>query len=230
MHCCIRSRSGYREGCTGRGRSLPDLAGHLWHEAPGDSPCHCRCHRGSFRRDCFGRIIGYRTADPLYGQGGAARRGEFPLLCGPRPWRCGRVVAAGRRPSQLHHASADRSGGGHHAVEHPVHAVHLEDRACARSGLHCRPQAGRVESALGGGPDRDHGHGHSRAWRSGWRRKSHSRTRGERGEGADRARRHQGRCLRRRNHNGLAHHAARRCDIEARPLRAGWKEPGHRIR
>ena len=37
-------------------------------------------------------------------------------------------------PVQRDHARADRPGGRDHAVEHAVHAVHLENRAGARGG------------------------------------------------------------------------------------------------
>ena len=33
------------------------------------------------------RVHRYRPADPLHVEGGAARRGEFPLLCRPRAGR-----------------------------------------------------------------------------------------------------------------------------------------------
>ena len=45
-------------------------------------------------------------------------------------------------------ADAGRPGGGHHAVERAVHALHLEDRAGAGRGLHRRAQARRVVAAV----------------------------------------------------------------------------------
>ena len=69
---------------------------------------------------------------------------ELPLLrrsCAGRPRR---PQPADRRALELHHPRADRSGRHHHAVEHAVHAVDLEDRAGAGGGLHGRAQAGRV--------------------------------------------------------------------------------------
>ena len=46
-----------------------------------------RRDRGARRRDRARRVGRYRPADPLYVEGGRARRGEFPLLCGPRAER-----------------------------------------------------------------------------------------------------------------------------------------------
>ena len=89
----------------------------------------------------------YRPADPLHVEGGAARRGELPLLCRPRAGRARRPVAADRHASQLHHPPADRPRRHHHALEHAVHAVDLEDRAGTRGRLHRGAQAGRMEPA-----------------------------------------------------------------------------------
>ena len=73
---------------------------------------------------------------------------EFPLLRRPRARRRRRPLDAGRRSPQLFAAPADRPRRRHHAVEHAVHAVDVEDRARARRGLHGRPQARRMEPAF----------------------------------------------------------------------------------
>ena len=107
-----------------------------------------------------------------------------------------------RDAPELHAAPADRPGRRHHAVEHAVHAVDLEDRAGAGGRLHGRAQAGGVVA----------GHGR-RCWRRSAlkqaglpRRRAQHRARHRRGgrQGADRASRHQGDRLRRRELDRLA--------------------------
>ena len=94
-----------------------------------------------------------------------------------------RPLDARYRPSQLFDPPADRSRGHHHALEHAVHAVDLEDRSRPRGRLHDRPQAGRVVAPLGHHPRRHHGRGDPQPWRPGRRRQPRPWL----GEGAGRA-------------------------------------------
>ena len=57
--------------------------------------------------------------------------------------------------------AADRAGGDDHALEHAVHAVHVENRASPGRRLHGGPQAGGVEPADGDAAGRDHDGGRS---------------------------------------------------------------------
>ena len=172
------------------------------------------------------RVDRYRPADPLHVEGGRARRGEFPLLRRPRAGRERRPVAADRHASQLHDPPADRSRGRDHALEHAVHAVHLEDRARARGRLHGGAQAGRVEPAHRDVALRDLPRSRTATGRAqhGARLRRGCRPR------ADRASRHQGGRLRRRERDRLRHHGAGRRDAEACAFRARRQEPGHRVR
>ena len=60
-----------------------------------------------------------------------------------------RMASRSRAEDHLnyHLAPADRPRRHHHAVEHAVHALDLEDRAGAGGGLHGRPQAGGMVAA-----------------------------------------------------------------------------------
>ena len=133
-------------------------------QAPRHPACDRRRDRGARRRDRARREFRHRPADPLHGEGGVARRREFPLL---RRSRARRAATACSMPDTDHFnylaAAADRPGRRHHAVEHAVHAVDLEDRAGARGRLHGRAQAGRMEPAVRRHPDGNHGRGNPRA-------------------------------------------------------------------
>ena len=143
-----RRRRRDRPRRQGRHQSVPHrLVAHHRRRAAQAAAQNRRRDRGARRRDRARRMHRYRPADPLHVEGGAARRGELPLLCGSRAGRDRRPVAADRHASELHDPPADRPRGRHHAVEYAVHAVHLEDRARARGRLHRGAQAGRVEPA-----------------------------------------------------------------------------------
>ncbi len=131
----------------------------------------------------------------------------------------------GAGPGQHHDARADRPGRRHHAVEHAVHAVDLEDRAGARRRLHDRPQAGRVVAADGAAAGRDRRGGRPAEGRVEPRQRF---WRGRR-QGADRTSRHQGDRLRRRKPHRLDDHEAGRRHAEARAFRARRQEPGDRL-
>ena len=132
-----------RQGCD---ESVPHrLVAHHRRRAPQAPAQNRRRDRGARRRDRARRVDRYRAADPLHVEGGRARRGELPLLCGPRAGRERRPVAADRHAFELHDPPADRPRGRHHALEYAVHALDLEDRARARGRLHGRAQARRVE-------------------------------------------------------------------------------------
>ncbi len=99
------------------------------------------------------------TGQPIRYMEKAALQGrrELPLLRRPRARRRRRPLAARHRSPQLHHPPAHRPRRHHHAVEHAVHALHLEDRSRAGGGLHGGAQAGRMEPAHGHLAHRDHG-------------------------------------------------------------------------
>ena len=88
------------------------------------------------RRDRCGRVRRHRPADPVHERGRDPRRRELPVLRRSRA-RC--RATGGRCPTSTTsttRASRHRPGRCDHAVEHAVHAVHLEDRPGARGGVH----------------------------------------------------------------------------------------------
>ena len=101
--------------------------------------------RGARRGDRAARVARHRPADPVHVGRRETRRRELPLLRGQGARGRARSFAARARARELHPATTDRSRRGDHAVEHAVHAVHVEDRARARGRMHGRAQAGRVE-------------------------------------------------------------------------------------
>ena len=106
-----------------------------------------RRDRGARRRD---RVVECSIpASRIRYMSKAALRGaeNFRFFADRAPGAHDGLVAADRDAPQLHDAPADRPRGRHHAVEHAVHAVDLEDRAGARGRLHRRAQARRVEPA-----------------------------------------------------------------------------------
>ena len=121
---------------------------------------------------------------------------------------------------------ADRPGRRHHAVEHAVHAVDLEDRAGAGGRLHRRAQAGGMVAG-DGRPAGETGEAGRRARRRAQHRARHRR---RSRQGADRTSRHQGDRLRRRKLDRLGDHGAGRADAEARAFRTRRQEPGDRVR
>ena len=75
-----------------------------------------------------------------------------PRISGTSPIRCSGARRAAPEVADIderHDARADWPGRGHHPVEHALHAVHVEDRARARRGLHRRTQTGRSLPADG---------------------------------------------------------------------------------
>ena len=142
-----RHRRRYRRAAAAAARSgFPCVAGLERRQAP--RPC------------CMPSPIASRRAPTKSRCSNAGTRARRTASC--RRQRCAaprtsassrtaparRAMASGcRREStgQLHDAVSDRAGRRHHAVEHALHAVDLEDRAGARGGLHGRAQAGRVE-------------------------------------------------------------------------------------
>ena len=97
-------------------------------------------------------------------------------------------------------------------------------------GLHGRAQAGRMEPAQRRHPHRDHGCGNPPCRRPGGRRQSRARPRRDRRQEPDRASRHQGHRLRRRDDDGLAIMRQGAATLEARAFRARRQEPRHRVR
>ena len=89
------------------------------------------------------------TGQPIRYMAKAALRGaeNFRFFADRAPGAGDGLSLPDTRPPQLHDAPAHRPGRHHHAVEHAVHAVDLEDRAGAGGRLHGRAQAGRVEPA-----------------------------------------------------------------------------------
>ena len=109
-----------------------------------------RRHRGPRRRHRGARMHRHRPGPPLHGQGRDPRGGEFPLL--RRQMRRGPRRPQHAERGALEHLDpgADRPGRRDHAVEHAVHAVDLEDRACAGRRLHGGAQAGGMVAGDGG--------------------------------------------------------------------------------
>ena len=66
-----------------------------------------------------------------------------------------RPVVADCRSCELHDSRSNRSSRGHYAMEHPVHAQHVEDCAGTRRWLQRRAQACRVEPVHGAPVGRD---------------------------------------------------------------------------
>ncbi len=145
-----RRRSGRRSGCNGCGARVPQVARRA-RQRPSHSLAQDRGRdRGARRGDRAARVARHGPAHPLHGDGRETRRRELSLLRRQGARGRARLVAAGARARQLHDAPAARPRRGHHAVEHAVHAVDVEDRAGARGRLHGRAQARRMEP--------DHGH------------------------------------------------------------------------
>ena len=121
---------------------------------------------------------------------------------------------------------SDRSGRRHHAVEHALHAVDLEDRTGAGCGLHGGSQARRVEPGHRAAARADRARGRAAA------RRAQCRARSWRGGRlcTDRAPRHTRDRVRRRVSDRLGDHAAGVGDAEAPALRARRQEPGDRVR
>ena len=187
---------------------------------------HRRRDRGASRRDRVARVARHGPTDPLHVAGGEARCGELPLLRRQGAGSRSRLVAAGARARQLHAAPAARPRRSNHAVEHAVHVVDVEDRACAGGRLHRRAQAGRVE------PDHGHAARRDRDGRglAGRRAEYRAWARRDGGQGRDRASADPCRRVRRRVGDGQRDHGAERADAEAPALRARRQEPGHRVR
>ena len=108
-----------------------------------------RCDRGPRRRHRGAGMHRHRPGAPLHGQGRDPRGGEFPLL--RRQMRRGPRRPQHAERGALEHLDpgADRPGRRHHAVEHAVHAVDLEDRPCPGGGLHGGAQAGGMVAGHG---------------------------------------------------------------------------------
>ena len=181
---------------------------------------------GAPRGDRPARMPRYRPGNPLHEGGGRTLGGQLPIFRRPRARSGRRPGAAVRRAYELYDAAADRPGRRHHAVEHTVHAVDLEDRAGPRGGLHGRPQAGGMEPA-----DRHHP-GRNQPGSRPARRRAQFGARPRRGCGRRtyRARGNQGGRLRRRIVDRLEDHGPGRADAEARAFRTGRQESGDRVR
>ncbi len=178
------------------------MARHRSGQPQEDPPQHRRPHRRTRRGNRPRGMLGHRPGASLHVQGGAARCGEFPVLCRQGAVCARRPGPAVRDADECHHARANRPGRRHHAVEHALHAVDLEDRAGARRRLHGRSQAGGI---LAG--HRPHPDGYRRGSRSaGGRLEPRQRFRRGRRQGADRTPRHQGDRLCRRVEDRLNDH------------------------
>ena len=232
------------------GRPVARLRGRAWNSGrhrqggsrcaggiPGLARSSCRApsrsaarHRGRDRATRRGhrrpRELGQRPADPLHVEGGAARRGEFPLLRGSSGVRPRRAGAPDGNAPQLHGPDADRTGRRDHALEHAVHAVDLEDRPGARRGMHRRAQAGGVEPGDRAAARRDCARGRAAAGCA-ERRSRAGRGGGSRAHRACGDPRH---CVRGRVGHRFGDHAAGLGDPEAAALRARRQEPGDRVR
>ena len=116
------------------------------------------------------------TGQPIRYMSKAALRGaeNFRFYADRAPGADDGRALPNERPPQLLDPAADRPRRRHHAMEHAVHAVDLEDRASARGRLYGRAQAGGMEPALGGDPHRDHGRDDPPPRRPGRRRQSRS--------------------------------------------------------
>ncbi len=127
-------------------RGLPRLGLHRRDRTEADPSRRGRSHHRARPPDRRHRVRRHRADHALHVAGRAARRRQLPLLRRSGTWRVRRSVAARTRPRELHDAHRHRSGRGDHAVEHAVHAQHLEDRPRPCGGMHGRAQARRVES------------------------------------------------------------------------------------
>ena len=80
----------------------------------------------------------------------AALRGaeNFRFFADRGAGSAGRADAALADADERHHPRADRPGRRDHALEHALHALHLEDRAGAGGGLHGGAQTGRELSPI----------------------------------------------------------------------------------
>ncbi len=91
------------------------------------------------------------TGQPIRFMSAAAKRGaeNFRFFADKAPEAERGLSLPAREHVNYTLRQADRPCRCHHAVEHAVHAVDVEDRARARVGLHRRAQAGGVESDHG---------------------------------------------------------------------------------
>ena len=221
-----RQRRGYRPRRDGGQPRLQVLARHAGDDAQEIAAPRRRRHRGQCRRHRRARMHRHRPGPSLHGQGRDPGGGKFPLLRrqmrrGPR-----RAQHPERRALEHLDPGADRPGRRHHAVEHAVHAVDLEDRACPGRRLHRRAQAGRMVAGHGGPAGKARQAGRPARWRAQHRARDR---RGSR-QGADRASRDQGDRLRRRKRDRFGDHGAGRADPEAGAFRARRQEPRDRVR
>ena len=214
-------RRGHRPRRPRRPRRLPRLARLRRRRTPGAAAPHRRRHRGARRRNRLLRVHGHRPGAALHVQGGAARCRELPLLRRPRARRPRRPGAAQPDADERHDPRADRPGRDHHALEHALHAVDLEDRAGARRRLHRGPQAGRAGADHRRPPARDRRGCRPAARRLERRQRLWRRSR----PGADRASRDPRHRLRRRVRHRQRHHGAGGAHPQTRAFRARRQEP-----
>ena len=194
--------------------------------APRPVACHRRCHRGPGRGNSAGRGDGYRPADPLHGQGGAARGRELSLFrrSGPHGPRWQKPARAGA--GEYDDPGSHRPGGDHHAVEYALYALHLENRPGTGCGLHIGSQTGRVFAAVGAVAGRNRrkcgiaAGGVEPGQRDGRRG----------GAGLDRTSRHPRHWLCRGKPHRVAYHAAGGGYAETGAFRTGRQEPGGGVR
>ena len=151
----LRRRRGRRRGGRHRGRRrLQGLGG----PRPGRSwslpATPSRPDRRTGARHRRGRVRGHGYAPREPPQPGhRTRRPQLPGLCGPGRTARGAVLVF-QRHGQPGPAAPGRTGGGHHPVERPVHAGHLEGGTGTGRRQPGRPQARRVVTALGQPPGR----------------------------------------------------------------------------
>ena len=109
------------------------------------------------RADEIALVESYDTGQPIRFMSKAAVRGaeNFRFFADKVPGARDGLALPARRASELHAAPASRSGRRHHAVEHAVHALDMEDRSRARGRLHGRAQACRMVTAHGHAARRD---------------------------------------------------------------------------
>ena len=135
-----------------RAARAAEAAFRPWRDVPGAKRrkiLHAIADAIEARADEIALVESSDTGQPIRYMAKAALRGaeNFRFYADRAPGAQDGLVAARHRPHQLHDPPADRPRRRHHAVEHAVHALDVEDRAGARRRLHGRPQAGGMVAA-----------------------------------------------------------------------------------